>query len=58
MSMFDCIGAICTYLHVALLTSGPFWVRKLKDFLENFLVLGLNRFRMLVKISQKVELEL
>jgi len=56
--MFDCIGAICTDLHVALLTRGLFWVRKLKDFFENLLVLGLHRFRMLVGTSQKVDLKI
>jgi len=30
-SMFDCIGAIFTYLHVASLTLGQFLVRKLKN---------------------------
>jgi hypothetical protein len=43
-SMFDCIGAIFTYLHVASLTLGQFLVRKLKKSLENLPVLGLNRF--------------
>ena len=28
--MFHCIGAAFTYLHGASLSSGPFWVRKLK----------------------------
>ena len=42
--MFDFIGAIFTYLHVALLTLGQFLVRKLKKSLENLPVLGLNRF--------------
>jgi len=43
-NMFDCIGAIFTYLHGASLTLGPFFVSKLKKFLENLPVVGFNRF--------------
>jgi len=41
-NMFDCIGAIFTYLHEASLTLSPFLVRKLHFVLENLSVLGLN----------------
>jgi len=51
-NMFDCIGAILTYLHVA-----SFWVRKLKIVLENLPVLGSNRFMVLVETFQKVRSE-
>jgi len=36
INMLDCIGATFAYLHGASLTLGPFWVRKLKIFLERF----------------------
>ena len=48
LDMFDCIGAIFTYLHGASLSLGPFWVRKLKNFLENLPVLGSNQFMVLL----------
>jgi len=45
--MFDCIGAVFTYLHEALTTLGPFGARKLKNFSENLSVLGCNQFMVL-----------
>jgi len=57
-NMFDCIGAIFTYLHGASSTLGPFLVRKLKIFLGNLPVLGWNQFVVLVWTSQKVGFEI
>jgi len=47
-NMLDCIGAIFTYLHGASSTLVLFWVRKLKNFLENLPMLGWNRLFVLV----------
>jgi len=45
--MFDCIGAVFTYLHEASFTLGPFWVRKLKtlNFLRELIESGGNQSR-------------
>jgi len=47
-NMFDCIATIFAYLHASSSTLGSFWVRKLKNKIENLPVFGSNRLRVLV----------